>query len=85
MPGGRLELRFPGGAAVVGEFTEVIPERRLAFTWSRPGWPAPSTVTVELEGGMVRVRHTGLPPDLEELYRRTWAAALESLGQAAAG
>lgn len=44
--------------------TEVVPERRLAYTWRYDGYPGDSLVTIELtdEGAATRVKltHTGL-------------------------
>jgi len=48
----RLVLREPGGAyyTVRGVYREVVPNRRLAFTWSQHGSPydGESLITVEL-------------------------------------
>lgn len=63
-----FSFEFSGGKA--GEFrhlcrvTEVVPERKLAYTWRYDGYPGDSLVTIELtdEGGATRVKltHTGL-------------------------
>ena len=50
--------------AIEGEFVEVDPPRKLAFTWHRVGLPgAPTTVTHLLEpldgGTRLTLRHTG--------------------------
>ena len=70
-PGGALRVIMPDAAAASGHFIEVVPPRRIVFTW---GWegnsiPSPagsSIVTIELEpadsGTMVRLTHSGLPP-----------------------
>lgn len=82
-PGGLIEVRFPGGAAVTGRVTEVLPAQRLSFTWSRPGWPRETEVVITLEPGPRSTRlaltHHHLRPDLRELYQRTWAVSLERL------
>ena len=69
--GGVLRVIMPDAAAASGQFLEVVPPRRIVFTW---GWegngipvpPGSSIVTVELEpadgGTMVRLTHSGLRP-----------------------
>lgn len=84
-PGGRIEVLLPGSAAVTGEVTAVEPGHRLAFTWTRTSWPAPTRVELTLEpaagGTRIKLSHHQLRPDLKELYQRTWAVALERLHQ----
>ncbi len=75
--GGALRVIMPDAAAASGQFLEVVPPRRIVFTW---GWegngipvpPGSSIVTVELEpadgGTMVR-----LDPQRTAARRRTGA------------
>lgn len=80
-PGGRYRVEMEDGSAVVGEYVEVEPPRRLVFTW---GWegnpevpPGSSTVEVTLEpdgeGTFIRLRHSGLPTDeWRQVHRDGW-------------
>jgi len=68
-PGGEFSVTFKD-AAVRGEYVEIVPNRRVVFTW---GWEGPdavvgpggSMVEIELEprgtGTRLRLRHRGLP------------------------
>jgi uncharacterized protein YndB with AHSA1/START domain len=70
-PGGVLRWTHPDGSTVVGHFVEVVPPRRVVFTY---GWedgqlgvpPGSTTVESDLveEDGATTVRlvHHGLPP-----------------------
>jgi uncharacterized protein YndB with AHSA1/START domain len=67
---------------VVGRFVEVVPYRRLVFTY---GWEdgrmgvSPESTTVEVDlierYGVTTVRlvHRGLPPETVQNYQRGWA------------
>jgi uncharacterized protein YndB with AHSA1/START domain len=64
-----FEFHFEGGAedrsyTHLCKITEVVPERKLSYTWSYKGYPGMSTVTFELfpEGDKTRLRlsHAGL-------------------------
>lgn len=74
-----------------GVFTEVVPNRKVAFTW---GWeskdaslaalkPGESLVEVELEqregGTLVRLRHSRLPKDISEMHADRWSYYLGRL------
>jgi len=96
----------PGGVFAVdvalehlarGLFTQVVPNRRVAFTW---GWesqdpslaalkPGESLVEIELEpqegGTLVRLRHSKLPKDMSEMHRERWAYYLMQLKIAVGG
>jgi uncharacterized protein YndB with AHSA1/START domain len=75
----------------VGVFTEVVPLRRVAFTW---GWeseeaalaalkPGTSHVTIDLRpqdgGTFLRLVHTGLPKSLNNIHAKRWALYLDRL------
>lgn len=88
-PGGTLRLAMPGGQIASGRFVEIVPERRLVFTW---GWegdappvpPGSSTVVIELEpdaaGTLLRLTHSGLAPVvIAEHHRAGWERYLERL------
>ncbi len=72
-PGGKFLLEVTAASTARGEFTEIDPPRRLAFTW---GWekggagpelvpPGSSSVVIELvptdTGTLLRLVHWGLP------------------------
>jgi uncharacterized protein YndB with AHSA1/START domain len=92
--GGTLRVIMPDAAAASGHFIEVVPPRRIVFTW---GWegngipipPGSSMVTIELEpadgGTMVRLTHSGLPADARELHRSGWERYLDRLARRATG
>lgn len=94
-PGGVLRVRMPGEQVASGRFVEVVPDRRLVFTW---GWegeappvpPGSTTVVVELEpvdeGTLVRLTHSDLaPPPVAEHHREGWERYLERLRLRAEG
>jgi uncharacterized protein YndB with AHSA1/START domain len=80
-PGGVFRVDVTGDGYASGRFLEVHPSERIVFTW---GWerrdspvpPGSSIVTIDLvpEGGgtLVRVTHSGLPPDAADLHRKGW-------------
>jgi uncharacterized protein YndB with AHSA1/START domain len=78
----------PNGATVVGRFVELVPHRRVVFTY---GWEdgrldvAPGSTTVEIglteEAGRTTLRlvHHGLPPETATDHERGWTYFLDSL------
>jgi uncharacterized protein YndB with AHSA1/START domain len=94
-PGGVFRVELSGDAVARGTYTEVVPHRRVVFTW---GWegrddlpPGRSLVEIELEpyegGTLVRLRHSGLPPTAEATFTpaehgRRWSHHLARLAQA---
>jgi uncharacterized protein YndB with AHSA1/START domain len=87
-PGGVLRWTHLDGASVVGRFVELVPYRRLVFTYGwedgRMGVPPESTTVevdlVERDGATtVRLVHRGLPPEAVEDHRRGWAYFLGEL------
>ena len=82
VPGGALRWMHPNGATVVGRFVELVPHRRVVFTY---GWedgrlgvgPESTTVEIDLEerAGVTTLRlvHHGLPPDALADHERGWA------------
>lgn len=90
--GGLYRLKFPQ-SVVRGEFVELDPPRRVVFTWGREegdSMPVGSTtVAFDLEpengGTRVRLRHTGLPNELEvEQHIKGWDLFLPELAKVAA-
>jgi uncharacterized protein YndB with AHSA1/START domain len=82
VPGGDLRWTHPNGATVVGRFVELVPHRRVVFTYGwedgRMGVP-PESTTVEIdlteEDGVttLRLTHHGLPPAAVDDHERGWA------------
>jgi uncharacterized protein YndB with AHSA1/START domain len=81
VPGGELRWTHPDGSTVVGRFVELVPHRRIVFTY---GWEdgklgvAPESTTVEIdlveEDGITTLRlvHRGLPPEAVADHERGW-------------
>jgi uncharacterized protein YndB with AHSA1/START domain len=78
-PGGALRWTHQNGATVVGRFVEVVPHRRLVFTYGwedgRMGVP-PGSTTVEVD---LVERDRGLPAGTVEDHQRGWAHFLGEL------
>jgi uncharacterized protein YndB with AHSA1/START domain len=93
-PGGLLLIDVQEGSVARGEFTEVVPVTRLAYTF---GWensqrnvpPGSSLVEIDLVpqngGTLLRFQHTGLPPDTVQGHREGWDHYLKRLAIAASG
>ena len=88
IPGGRLRWVHPNGATVVGRFLELVPHRRVVFTY---GWedgrlgvpPGSTTVEIDLveEAGATThclVSH-GLPPETVPDHQQGWSYFLDIL------
>ena len=92
-PGGRFHVSF-ADTAVRGEYLEVVPNRRVVFTW---GWDAPgaavgpggSTVQIDLEprgtGTRLRLVHRGLPAAEVASHAAGWDYFLPRLTAVAEG
>ena len=88
VPGGELRWTHPNGATVVGEFVELVPHRRVVFTYGwedgRMGVP-PGSTTVEIDllevDGVTTLRlvQRGLPPGVVGDHERGWAYFLGAL------
>lgn len=92
-PGGLFLMKMPDGATARGEFVELVPDRRVVFTWGwidHPGVP-PGSSTVEIDiasheqGSNVTITHRGLPADEIELHTLGWNQHLPRLAAAAEG
>jgi uncharacterized protein YndB with AHSA1/START domain len=87
-PGGVLRWTHPNGATVVGRFVELVPHRRLVFTY---GWEdglmgvPPESTTVEIDlveqdgATTLRLVHHGLPPEVVKDHEHGWAYFLNEL------
>ncbi len=91
--GGIFSMTMADGATARGEFVELVPHRRVVFTWGwvdRPGIPPGSSV-VEIDlredvGETVLVlTHRGLAADEQGLHRMGWTHYLPRLAVAASG
>jgi uncharacterized protein YndB with AHSA1/START domain len=94
-PGGLLRVEFSRGDVARGQYTEVIPHRRVAFTW---GWepdhtgqnpnltilpPGASLVEIDLEpnenGTLLQLRHSRVPPEIAHRHGERWSYYLAKL------
>jgi uncharacterized protein YndB with AHSA1/START domain len=90
-PGGIFQVEVSPGNIARGQYTEVVPLRRVAFTW---GWssqdpvlaalrPGTSLVEIELEpkdgGTLLRLQHSHLPDGLESIHADRWSVYLGRL------
>jgi uncharacterized protein YndB with AHSA1/START domain len=90
-PGGVFQVEVSAGNIARGEYAEVVPFRRVAFTW---GWlslqpdlatlqPGASLVEIDLEphngGTRLRLRHSRLPDGLRPIHSERWSAYLDRL------
>lgn len=88
--GGIFSLIMGNGMNARGQFTELVPDERVAFTWGwvdRPGIPPGSTtVTIELiaenEGTLLVLTHANLPEDEVLEHRAGWERHLPQLAEA---
>jgi uncharacterized protein YndB with AHSA1/START domain len=88
VPGGALRWTHPNGATVVGRFLELVPHRRLVFSYGwedgRMGVP-PESTTVEIDlaenagATTLRLVHHGLPPEAVDDHERGWTYFLDIL------
>jgi uncharacterized protein YndB with AHSA1/START domain len=93
VPGGPFRMAMADGSTAEGEFVQLVPDRRVVFTW---GWrgspnvpPGSSTVEIELIGEgdetLLRLIHRGLPPDQRAVHAMGWNHYLPRLAIAATG
>ncbi|MGA8726251.1 MAG: SRPBCC family protein [Acidimicrobiales bacterium] len=93
-PGGLFKVLVGGKHPSLGEFVEVVPDQKVAFTfgWDEPGHPIPAASTrIEIslipEGDKTRVRlvHSGLPADAVADHTQGWEHYLDRLATAVGG
>lgn len=93
-PGGTYRVLVAGEHPAAGEFLEVVPNRKVVFTfgWDAPGNPVtPGSSTIEIslhpEDNKTRVRlvHRDLPDEMVEIHTHGWEHYLGRLSVAAPG
>lgn len=80
VPGGHFRMTLANGQVAEGRFVDLVPDRRVVFTWGWDGHPTvpPGSSTVEIElipdadGTLVRLTHRGLPPDDVPVHEIGW-------------
>src|SRR5215510_13815764 len=91
-PGGMFRISGPAGVAIEGTYLEVIPHRKVVFTWGGVEGLKPGQSTVEFllepdgAGTLVFLRHYGLPGRTVGSHRQGWIkTGLAKLKDAAEG
>jgi uncharacterized protein YndB with AHSA1/START domain len=93
-PGGTIRWTHANGDACVGRFVEVVPARRIVFTygWERPDVgvpPGSTTVEISLErsgrGTDLRLVHRGLAGPMADAHAGGWDNYLRRLASRAEG
>ena len=93
VPGGSFLMTMATGQTAEGRFVELIPDRKVVFTW---GWtgnpnvpPGSSTVEIDLvpdgDGTVIALTHRGLTPEGRMAHEVGWAHYLPRLASAAEG
>ena len=92
VPGGTLSWTHVNGDSVVGAFVELVPDRRVVFTF---GWDrvdvgiAPGSTTVEIDlrtrdgGTELHLVHRGLGGPMADAHRGGWSNYLARLAAVA--
>ena len=91
-PGGLFRISGPADVSIEGTYLEIIPNRKVVFTWGGVEGLKPGQSTVEFvleldrKGTLVRLRHYGLPRPAVDSHRRGWVySGLVKLKDAAEG
>jgi uncharacterized protein YndB with AHSA1/START domain len=93
-PGGRISWTHLNGDTVIGEFVELVADRRVVFTfgWEREDVEVPAgSTTVEIElrpvpgGTEVHLVHRGLAGPMADAHAGGWTNYLSRLAAVAAG
>ena len=93
-PGGAYRVMVQGKHPSVGEFVEVVPDRKVVFTfgWDEPDHPIPAgsteveiTLTPDGDKTLVRLVHRGLPGDAVGDHTQGWDHYLGRLDTVATG
>ena len=87
-PGGRIYLYWNSGFYTSGEYTELIPNEKVVFTWNGRNEPAATEIEVKLKrkkgGTLVQLAHkrVGVGAKWENVRREAmegWQSSLENL------
>jgi uncharacterized protein YndB with AHSA1/START domain len=93
-PGGSFRFEIVDGEWCSGRYLEVVPGRRVVFTW---GWdsgaipvpPGSSTVQIDLDphpdGTLVRLVHRDLAPEVRPVHAEGWSRFLPRLAAVVVG
>jgi uncharacterized protein YndB with AHSA1/START domain len=91
-PGGIFRISEPTGTSIEGSYQEVVPVRKVVFSWGGVEGVNPGESTVEFllepdgEGTVLRLRHYRLPGPAVEPHRQGWVqSGLGKLKDAAEG
>jgi uncharacterized protein YndB with AHSA1/START domain len=92
-PGGAYRMTMSNGMRASGQFVELVPHRRVVFTWGWEGHPTlpPGSSRVEIDlipdgiGTLVRLTHRGLPPEEITKHEAGWDHYLPRLAVAVEG
>jgi len=85
---GRLHLWWNGGFHATGDFTKVVPDEQVSFTWRGKGEPGETRVRVALrpdgDATVVELTHKGIGTgkkwaEVSKAIRRGWEAGLGNL------
>lgn len=93
VPGGLFRILMGNGMCARGQFVELVPDKRVVFTW---GWidlpdlpPGSTTVEIDLEhqgdGTLIRLTHRDLPADHADVHRAGWEHYVARLGVCTTG
>jgi uncharacterized protein YndB with AHSA1/START domain len=91
--GGILSVLMANGMNARGKFLELVPDRRVVFSWGWIGYenlpPGSSTVEIELradgDATVLVLTHRGIPDDDVPLQQSGWRHYLPRLAMAASG
>jgi uncharacterized protein YndB with AHSA1/START domain len=92
-PGGLFRMLMGNGMCARGQFVELVPGKRVVFTW---GWidlpdlpPGSTVVEIDLEhdgdGTRIRLTHRDMPSDHTDVHRVGWEHYLARLAVCATG
>jgi uncharacterized protein YndB with AHSA1/START domain len=91
-PGGSIVIRGKDAGEISGEFVEVVPGKKVVFTWGGIMGLSHGQTTVEFllepegNGTRVKLRHYGLPDSVISEHSRGWiSSGLPKLKSAAEG
>jgi len=76
--GGTFRITEPGGRVIEGKYLEVVPNRKVVFSWGGIEGLKPGETIVDItlepdgDGTLVTLRHRGLPPQVFEAHDKGW-------------